>query len=98
MEIGCRAHARRKLEELHQNQRSDIAAGALLYYGLLYDVETEAREQQLDAMARQRLRAEHARPVAWLFAGSLRAGQRAAAVPDRSADKWCRMADIWPIN
>lgn len=32
------AHVRRKFEELHSNQRSDIAAEALLYYGLLYDV------------------------------------------------------------
>lgn len=46
IEIGCMAHARRKFEELHQNQRSEIAAEALLYYGLLYDVEAEAREQR----------------------------------------------------
>ena len=64
IEIGCMAHARRKLEELHENQRSELAAEALVYYGLLYDIETEAREQRLDAIGRQRLRQAHARPVA----------------------------------
>jgi transposase len=83
IEIGCMAHARRKFEELHQNQRSEIAAEALLYYGLLYDVETEAREQKLDAIGRQRLRAEHAQPVAerlqkWLIL-------HRSKVPDGSA-------------
>jgi transposase len=83
IEIGCMAHARRKFEELHQNQRSEIAAEALLYYGLLYDVEAEAREQRLDAMGRQRLRAEHSRPVAenlqkWLIL-------HRSKVPDGSA-------------
>lgn len=83
IEIGCMAHARRKFEELHQNQRSEIAAEALLYYRLLYDVETEAREQRLDAIGRQRLRAQHARPVAenlrkWLIL-------HPSKVPDASA-------------
>jgi len=83
IEIGCMAHARRKFHELHENQRSEIAAEALVFYGLLYDIETEAREQRLDAIGRQRLREEHARPVAdhlreWLI------GQR-SKVPDGSA-------------
>ena len=144
IEIGCMAHARRKFHDLHANQRSEIAAEALVYFGVLYDIETAAREQQLDAIARQQLRQEHARPAAdhlrewltlqrsrvpdgsatakaikyslgrwealtryiddgdlpidnnwlenrirpvalgranWLFAGSLRAGQRAAVIP-----------------
>jgi transposase len=83
IEIGCMAHARRKLEELHENQRSELAAEALVYYGLLYDIETEAREQRLDAIARQRLRQEQARPVAdhlreWLI-------RQRSKVPDGSA-------------
>jgi len=78
-----KAHARRKFDELHQNQRSEIAAEALLYYGLLYDIEAEAREQRLDAVGRQRLRAEHSRPVAenlqkWLIL-------HRSKVPDGSA-------------
>jgi transposase len=83
IEIGCMAHARRKLQELHENERSELAAEALVYYGLLYDIETEAREQQLDAIGRQRLRQEHARPVAdqlreWLI-------RKRSKVPDGSA-------------
>jgi transposase len=78
-----KAHARRKFDELHQNQRSEIAGEALVYYGLLYDIETEAREQRLDASGRQRLRQGHARPVAdtlreWLIRQRLK-------VPDGSA-------------
>jgi transposase len=83
IEVGCAAHARRKFEELHENQRSEIAGEALIYYGLLYDIEAEAREQRLDASGRQRLRQEHARPVAdtlreWLIRQRLK-------VPDGSA-------------
>jgi transposase len=83
VEIGCMAHARRKLQELHENHRSEIAAEALVYYGLLYDIETEARERQLDAIGRQRLRQQHARPVAdhlreWLI-------RQRSKVPDGSA-------------
>lgn len=83
IEIGCMAHARRKFEELHKNQRSEIAAEALVYYGLLYDIEAEAREQQLDALGRQRLREKHARAVLdhlreWLT-------RHRAKVPDGSA-------------
>jgi transposase len=83
VEIGCMAHARRKLQELHENHRSEIAAEALVYYGLLYDIETEAREWQLDAIGRQRLRQAHARPIAdhlrdWLI-------RQRSKVPDGSA-------------
>jgi transposase len=122
---------------------SATALWAMTSYGALYEIEREAREQELDAAARLRLRQERARPIAetlrtwlilhrskvpdgsatakaieyslgrwvaltryledgdlpidnnwvenrirpialgrsnWLFAGSLRAGQRAAAV------------------
>jgi transposase len=83
IEIGCMAHARRKFHELHENQRSEIAAEALVFYGLLYDIETEAREQRLEAIGRQRLRQEHARPVAdhlreWLI-------RQRSKVPDGAA-------------
>ena len=143
VEIGCMAHARRKLHDLYVNHRSVIAEDGLKLYGALYEIEREAREQELDAAARLQLRQERARPIAetlrtwlilhrskvpdgsatakaieyslgrwvaltryledgdlpidnnwvenrirpialgrsnWLFAGSLRAGQRAAAV------------------
>lgn len=83
IEIGCMAHARRKFYELHKNQRSEIAADALVYYGALYDVEAEAREQQLDATGRQRLRQQRARAIAddlreWLML-------HRSKVPDGSA-------------
>jgi transposase len=83
IEIGCMAHARRRFDELHENQRSEMAAEALVYYGLLYDIERQARERRLDAIGRQRLRQEHARPVAdhlreWLT-------RQRSKVPDGSA-------------
>ncbi len=83
IEIGCMAHARRKFHDLHENQRSEIAAEALVFFGALYDIETEAREQQLDAIGRQRLRQARARPVAdhlrkWLI-------RYRSKVPDGSA-------------
>ena len=83
IEVGCAAHARRKFEELQDNKRSEIASEALLYYGLLYDIESKAREERLDARGRQHLRQQHARPVAdhlrdWLTRQRLK-------VPDGSA-------------
>ena len=82
-EIGCMAHARRKFEELQDSERSELASEALLFYGLLYDVEANAREQLLDAAGRQRWRQQHARPVAdhlreWLT-------RQRSKVPDGSA-------------
>ncbi len=78
-----KAHARRKFHELHVNQRSEIAEEALVLFGELYDVEREAREQRLDAIGRQRLRQQRAKPAAdtlreWLIRQRLR-------VPDGSA-------------
>jgi transposase len=143
IEVGCMAHARRKLHDLYANHRSEIAEEGLRYFAALYEIEKEARERKLDAAARLELRQQRAKPVAealrqwptrqrgqvpdgsatckaidyslgrwaaliryledgdlpidnnhvenrirpvalgrsnWLFAGSLRAGQRAAAV------------------
>jgi hypothetical protein len=82
-EAGCMAHARRKFEELKDTERSELAAEALLFYGLLYDVEANAREQSLDAAGRLRWRQQHARPVAdhlreWLTMQRMK-------VPDGSA-------------
>ena len=141
VEVGCMAHARRKLYELHVNHASQIAEAGLKFFIQLYDIEREVRE--LDADQRLQIRQAKARPIAdsmhdwirlqrqkitegsatakaldyslkrwtaltryledgqlpidnnwienqirpvaigrsnWLFAGSLRAGQRAAAV------------------
>ena len=83
IEAGCMAHARRKFDELYSNHRSELAAEALELFGKLYQVEREAREQNLDAIGRARLRQERARPIAdllheWLIAHRLK-------VPDGSA-------------
>jgi len=140
-EVGCLAHARRKFFDLHAANKSQIAEFALAQFAQVYEVEREVKD--LDAMDRQRIRQQKAKPVldalhewmglqrqkvpassatakaldyslrrwealtrfvndgqlpvdnnwienqirpiaigrnSWLFAGSLRAGQRAAAV------------------
>jgi transposase len=64
VEVGCMAHARRKFHELHENHRSQIAADALVFFAALYDVETRAHEQKLDAVGRQKLRQLCAKPIA----------------------------------
>ena len=140
-ELGCLAHARRKFFDLHAASASPLAARALEYFGLIYDIEREVRDASPER--RKQVRQEHGRravdalhtwmvlqrqqvpdgtataraldyslrrwaaltrfledgrlpvdnnhlegqirPIAvgkhnWLFAGSLRAGKRAAAV------------------
>jgi transposase len=39
IEVGCMVHARRKLYDLYENQRSQIAADALVSFRALYDTE-----------------------------------------------------------
>jgi len=95
IEVGCAAHARRRFDELYVNHRSELAADALELFGKLYEVEREAREQQLDAIGRQRLRQERARPVAdalhkWLSAHRLKVPDGSATVSaiDYSLERW----------
>lgn len=61
-EVACMAHARRKYFEA---QSSDIMRSTVMlaYFHLLYDVERQAREQQLDAAGRLALRQEQSRPM-----------------------------------
>ena len=164
IEAGCMAHARRKFHDLYANHRGEIAEEGLRYFAALYEVERDARKQNLDAVGRQQLRQQRAKPVAealrqwltrqrgqvpdgsatrkaieyslgrwialtrylddgdlaidnnhlenkirpvvvgrgnWLFAGSLRAGQRAAAVMSliqtaklNGHDPYCYLKDI----
>jgi hypothetical protein len=49
LEAGCMAHARRKFVELHQANKSELAATALQYIGQLYGIEREVRELTLAA-------------------------------------------------
>lgn len=61
-EVACMAHARRKYFEA---QSSDLMRSTVMlaYFHLLYDVEREAREKQLDAAARLALRQERSQPM-----------------------------------
>ena len=140
-EVGCLAHARRKLFDLHAANKSQLAGFALEQFAKVYDIEREVKE--LNADQRKAIRQQHTKPILdalhqwmtlqrqklpdssatakaldyslrrwtaltrfvddgqlpvdnnwienqirpiaigranWLFAGSLRAGQRAAAV------------------
>ena len=83
VEIGCMAHARRKLHDLFADGRSDVAGEGLRYFTALYEIERQARERHLDAGARQQIRQQRAKPIAealrqWLT-------RQRGQVPDGSA-------------
>jgi transposase len=85
IEIGCLAHARRKLHDLYANHRSEIAEEGLRYFAALYEIEREAREFKLDAASRQQLRKQRSKPIAeslrqWLT-------RQRNQVPDGSATR-----------
>jgi hypothetical protein len=89
IEAGCWAHARRKFFDLNTANASPMAAQALIYIGQLYDIEREVKPLSADDDPHLPIDNNHIenqiRPIAlgkknWLFAGSLRAGQRAAAI------------------
>jgi transposase len=70
VEVACWAHARRKFYEA-RNTDPARSAQAMAYIRLLYDVEDQAREKQLDPAARAALRRQLALPrlaqfKAWL--------------------------------
>jgi transposase len=95
IEIGCAAHARRKLHELHANHRSEIAEEGLRYFAALYKIESEARENKLNAQERQLLRQERAKPIAealrqWLTRqrGQVPDGSAIAKAIDYSLGRW----------
>ena len=95
VEVGCMAHARRKFYDLHENHRSQIAADALVIFGALYDTETRANEEKLDAIGRQRLRQLRARPIAdslhqWLILHRQKVpdGSATAKAIDYSLNRW----------
>jgi hypothetical protein len=46
--VGCLAHARRKFHDLWVNHKSALAEEALKLFGVLYEVEREARELNSD--------------------------------------------------
>lgn len=61
-EVACWAHARRKHYEA---QSSDLVRSTVMlaYIRLLYDVEREARDRQLDGEARRALRQKKSKPI-----------------------------------
>ncbi len=66
VEVACWAHARRKFFEISRQAEKGkriSAHEALDFIGQLYDIEREAKEQQLDAEGICRLRQEKARPI-----------------------------------
>lgn len=80
-EIGCMAHARRKLFDLHASSKSPLAEQALHYIGQLYEVERQVKD--LGAEERRRIRQEKAKPLADALHAWMQAQQ--ARVPDGSA-------------
>jgi transposase len=64
IEVGCMAHARRKLHELYANHRSEIAEEGLRYFAALYEIEREARELKLDTDGRRLVRQQRSKPIA----------------------------------
>lgn len=62
VECGCLAHARRKLFDLHANNKSQIATDGLQFFADLYDVEREVKD--LDAAQRREIRQNKAKPIA----------------------------------
>jgi hypothetical protein len=62
IEVGCWAHCRRYFKEAVVTASIE-ATQVLAWVGQLYGVERKAREQKLDAAARQELRQQQARPV-----------------------------------
>ena len=61
-EVACMAHARRKFFEA---QSSDLMRSMVIlaYCHLLYDLEREARDQEMDAAERQAIRQARSRPI-----------------------------------
>jgi len=60
--VGCWAHARRKFHDARL-QSPGLCHHALAQIQSLYQIERDADERNLDAVARQTLRENHARPI-----------------------------------
>ena len=95
-EAGCLVHARRKFYDLWANHKSQIAGEALKLFGVLYDVERQA--QELDVEHRRQRRQQLARPAAdtlhaWLLAQRQRVpdGSATAKAIDYSLGRWAAL-------
>lgn len=92
-EIGCMAHARRKFYDLHQANKSELAAKALEYIGGLYDIERAIKDLPPDK--RLAIRQAKARPIAdalhqWMLAHRQKVpdGSGTARALDYSLKRW----------
>jgi len=97
IELGCKAHARRKFFDLLQASQSPIAQEALNRIAKLYAVEAEARE--LSTAERKQLRAEKSLPELaalhdWLQQTRLRTapGTATAKAIDYSLKRWIALS------
>ena len=92
-EIGCMAHARRKLLDLHATNKSQPAEQALRYIQVLYEIEQQIHNLEPDA--RRRIRQEKAAPAmdalhAWMIAQRelVNDGVAIARALDYSLKRW----------
>ncbi len=94
-EVGCWAHSRRKFHELNEATDSPIAKQALETIRLLYEVERESKDSEMDSIARQRLRQEKSKPLLdkfrqWLMGQreQVTNGTKTAKAIDYSLKRW----------
>lgn len=92
-EIGCMAHARRKFYDLHEANKSELAAKALEYIGGLYEIERETKDLPPDK--RRDVRQTKAKPLAdalhqWMLAHRQKVpdGSGTAKALDYSLKRW----------
>jgi len=92
-EIGCMTHARRKFFELHETNKSTLAAAALEKIVRLYEIERQAKT--LDADQRYTLWQQNSKPIAdalhtWLIANRQKKpeGTATAKAIDYSLKRW----------
>jgi transposase len=99
-EVGCMAHARRKFVELHQANKSSLAATAIDFIGQLYVIEREikAASPALSPPERLQRRQSLAAPVAqalhdWLIAQRTKVpdGTASARAMDYSLNRWAAL-------
>ena len=87
------AHARRKFYDLHEANKSELAAKGLEYIGGLYEIERETKDLPPDK--RQEIREAKARPIAdalhqWMLAHRQKVpdGSGTAKALDYSLKRW----------
>lgn len=97
VELACFAHARRKFFDLHQANKSPVAAEALRRIGELYAIEAETKESTVEERARRRKLESQPRLQAleqWLQATrkTVANGSALAKAIDYSLRRWTALA------